>query len=148
MQIRLEGDGTVPVYRQIVERVKDEVALGKLTAGERLPTVRLLAQELKVDRNTVVRAYRILDRDGVISLQHGRGTFVRAHTQHPDLRHLREERLELLLGEAIARSLSLGYMPVEIERAFLKRMTEWQRARKKVAPEARGKRRSNGKGRQ
>ncbi len=131
MDIRIDGDNGVPVYRQIVDAIKHQVAVGERVPGEQLPTVRQLAGELHVDRNTVVRAYRVLDREGVISMQQGRGTFIKAHAAAPELTRHRQERLDLILGESITRALSLGYAPEEIERSFAKRMAEWQRARKK-----------------
>ena len=132
MRISVDGDHHEPLYRRIVDEIKHQIAVGKLQRGEQLPTVRGLAQQLKVDRNTVVRAYRILDRDGVISLQHGRGTFVRSHPQHPQLARHREERLRVLVSEAIAKGLALGYSTEEIEQAFSKNMKEWRRARSNV----------------
>ena len=67
----------VPIYLQLIEQVKRSVALGVLVAGERLPTVKQLATELTVNPNTVARAYRDLERDGVIETSVGRGSFVR-----------------------------------------------------------------------
>jgi GntR family transcriptional regulator len=143
MRIQLDGEMGAPMYRRIVNAVKHQVAVGALAQGERLPTVRQLAQDLSVDRNTIVRAYRILDREGVISLQHGRGTFVKTHARHPLLTRHRQERLLLMIGEGIAHALSLGYAPEEIQGAFSKRMAEWRRARnrsgKKLASSTRRK---------
>lgn len=128
MEIRIDGDDGVPVYRQIVEAIKHQVAVGALAPGARLPTLRRLAQELGVDRNTVVRAYRVLSREGVISLQQGRGSFVKSHSRHPEVTRHRHERLQLIVGESIARALSLGYSPDEIEHTFANRLAEWKRA--------------------
>ncbi len=130
MEIRIDADNGVPVYRQIVDAVKHQVAAGTMAPGEQLPTVRQLAEELRVDRNTVVRAYRVLEREGVISLQQGRGTFIKTHAQNPDLARHRRDRLELIVGESITRALSLGYTPEEIEQAFQARMSEWRQVRK------------------
>ncbi len=138
MWIHLNGDYKTPVYRQIGDTIKHQVAVGELAQGERLPTVRQLAQDLGVDRNTVVRAYRLLDREGVISLQHGRGTFVKTPSQHPHLARHRREHLDLLMGEGIARALSLGYAPDEIRQTFARRLREWQRAREQVRPRGSG----------
>ena len=66
----------VPIYLQLVEQVKRSVALGVLAPGERLPTVKQLASDLIVNPNTVARAYRELERDGVIETSVGRGSFV------------------------------------------------------------------------
>lgn len=135
MEIHLDADANAPVYRQIVEKIRHQVATGALCQGERLPTVRQLAQDLRVDRNTTLRAYRVLHREGVISLQHGRGTFVRASAQHPHLTRHRRHALETLMDESVARALSLGYLPDEIKGAFDKRLTQWQRARRAARKE-------------
>lgn len=129
MHIQIDGGKGAPVYQQIVEAIKHQVATGTLAAGERLPTVRKLASDLNVDRNTTLRAYRILHREGVISLEHGRGTFVRSKPEHPALTAHRQQTLEHLTNEAIVRALSLGYAPEEVERAFTKQLTRWRRMR-------------------
>ncbi len=68
----------VPIYLQLIEQVTRAIALGTLTPGEKLPTVKALALELIVNPNTVARAYRDLERDGIISTSAGRGSFIRA----------------------------------------------------------------------
>jgi GntR family transcriptional regulator len=135
MQIRLDAEQSAPVYHQIVEAIRHQVATGALAQGERLPTVRQLAQDLSIDRNTILRAYRVLHREGVISLQHGRGTFVRTTARHPHMTQHRRRALETLMDESIARALSLGYTPKEIEGAFTKRLTRWQSARRAARKE-------------
>lgn len=130
MQIRLDTEQNAPVYRQIAEAIRHQVATGALVQGERLPTVRQLAQDLSIDRNTTLHAYRVLHREGVISLQPGRGTFVRTTARHPHLTQHRQRALETLMDESIARALSLGYTPQQVEGAFTKRLTQWQRARR------------------
>jgi GntR family transcriptional regulator len=67
----------VPIYQQIVEQVKRSTALGVLQAGEQLPTVKQLALDLTINPNTVARAYRDLERDGVIATAPGRGSFAK-----------------------------------------------------------------------
>jgi GntR family transcriptional regulator len=69
----------VPIYLQLIEQVKRSVAIGILTAGEQLPTVKQLALDLTINPNTVAKAYRELERDGVIETAAGRGSFVRAN---------------------------------------------------------------------
>lgn len=132
MEINLDEARGAPVYRQIVEAIRHQVATGVLIPGERLPTVRELAGELKVDRNTALKAYRVLHREGVLSLQHGRGTFVRARQNAPQLVEHRRYVLATLMDESLVRALSLGYGPEEIETAFRKRMVNWRRARARV----------------
>ena len=69
----------VPIYLQVIEQVKRSVALGVLAAGEQLPTVKQLALDLTINPNTVAKAYRELERDGVIETAAGRGSFVRGN---------------------------------------------------------------------
>ena len=76
MQIRISGSDGVPIYRQIVNQVKYLVAVGRMSVGEQLPTVRALAEQLVVNPNTVARAYRELESAGVIASRQGSGAFV------------------------------------------------------------------------
>jgi GntR family transcriptional regulator len=69
----------VPIYLQLIEQIKRSVALGVLSAGEQLPTVKQLAVNLTINPNTVGKAYRDLERDGVIETAPGRGSFVRTN---------------------------------------------------------------------
>src|SRR5437764_12830109 len=76
MQIHLDpGDG-VPIYLQIVHQVKYLVASGRLLPGEELPPIRALAERLVINPNTVARAYRELERQGVVTKRSTTGTFV------------------------------------------------------------------------
>jgi GntR family transcriptional regulator len=75
--ITVDPRNGVPVYRQVIDQIKRAVAVGVLAGGEQLPTVKALALQLTVNANTVARAYRDLERDGVIQTAVGRGSFVR-----------------------------------------------------------------------
>jgi GntR family transcriptional regulator len=77
--ITVDPRNGIPVYRQVIDQVKRAVAVGVLAEGEQLPTVKALALQLTVNANTVARAYRDLERDGVIETAVGRGSFVRAN---------------------------------------------------------------------
>ncbi|MCB1127667.1 MAG: GntR family transcriptional regulator [Verrucomicrobiae bacterium] len=81
MRVQLNFKSGVPVYLQIVEQVKAAVAAGSLRPDEALPSVRVLAEELRVNRNTVARAYGELAVQGVVSNEAGRGCFIRDHGQ-------------------------------------------------------------------
>ncbi len=69
----------VPIYLQVIEQIKRSVAVGVLSSGEQLPTVKQLALDLTINPNTVAKAYRELERDGVIETSPGRGSFVKAN---------------------------------------------------------------------
>jgi GntR family transcriptional regulator len=76
MLIRIEPSSAVPVYRQIVDQIRYQIASGDLRVGDRLPSVRELARQLPVNQNTVLKAYDLLAQDGLISCRKGDGTFV------------------------------------------------------------------------
>ena len=88
MFVELRADDPRPVYRQIADEVRRAVAVGILKPGEALPAARELAQQLKLNPNTVQHAYRTLAQDGVIETRRGVGAFVAAsprkeHRQNP-----------------------------------------------------------------
>ncbi len=76
MLISLDFRSGQPIYVQIIEQIRQMVAAGELKPGDQLPTVRQLATDLRVNFNTVARAYRLLDEAGLISTQQGRGTYI------------------------------------------------------------------------
>lgn len=102
MHIHIANDG-VPIYLQIVNQVKYLVASGRLAAGEELPPIRTLAEQLQVNPNTVARAYRELERDGLVTKRRTAGTYV-SGAGSPLARRERLkiliERLDVLLAEA------------------------------------------------
>jgi GntR family transcriptional regulator len=76
MQVRIDHASDRPVYLQIMDQVKRDIALGHLLRDERLPTVRQLAQDLAINPNTIAKAYRQLEQEGVIVTKAGAGAFV------------------------------------------------------------------------
>ncbi|NLG83112.1 MAG: GntR family transcriptional regulator [Firmicutes bacterium] len=78
MWFHLDPSGGTPIYLQIVDQIKQAVAGGILRPGERLPSTRDLAIELAVNPNTVIKAYQVLEREGIIEIPRGRGAFVAA----------------------------------------------------------------------
>jgi len=76
MQFRIDNASDRPVYLQIIDQVKRDIALGRLAKDERLPTVRQLAQQLAINPNTIAKAYRQLEQEGIIVTRAGAGAFV------------------------------------------------------------------------
>ena len=76
MQPLIDSTSSRPAYQQLVDHVKREVALGRFLPGERLPTVRELAAQLILNPNTIARAYRLLEHEGIITTRPGAGAFV------------------------------------------------------------------------
>ena len=87
MDIILSNSSGEPIYRQIVTQIKAQITSGTLTAGDALPSMRLLAQQLRISVITTKRAYEELERDGFIENFTGRGCFVKAQNKE----FLREE---------------------------------------------------------
>ena len=110
MDITIETDTSEPVYEQIVRKIHDAVKSGKLKPDTPLPTVRQLAGDLVINRNTVGRAYRMLEEQGVILTAGRKGTFVRqdAVREVAKVRTTRAERvmkrvIRTLLGDGLSR---------------------------------------------
>lgn len=97
MRFRLDPRSGVPVYRQLVDQVRHAVSLGLLQPGEQLPPVRDVVTQIRINPNTVHRAYRDLESEGLVRGEQGRGTFVlaTARTKPPDPVRRDELRAEL-----------------------------------------------------
>ena len=122
MIFRLNLESGVPVYRQIIDQVHAGRASGSLAPGQRLPTVRQLAVDLKVNPNTVVRAYRELELTGFLTTHQGTGTFLtEAKMERSVAEH--EEKLDRLVAEFVARAGREGFTIREL-RARLKDFAE------------------------
>src|SRR5688572_9071834 len=76
MQLHINSSDGVPIYLQIVNQVKHLVAAARLEPGDEIPPIRVLAQQLLVNPNTVARAYLELERAGIVTKRHGSGTYV------------------------------------------------------------------------
>jgi len=79
INFNLNPAGGTPFYRQIIDQIKFGIASGNLKAGEQLPTVRALAVQLKVNLNTIAKAYKELEILGILDTQQGSGTFINAN---------------------------------------------------------------------
>ena len=110
MQIRISTSEGVPIYRQIASQVKYLVASDRLAEGEQLPSVRALAEQLVVNPNTVARAHRELETDGVIASRQGAGSFVTGNGSplaQRTKRKMLQERIDALLAEANAMDVDV-----------------------------------------
>jgi GntR family transcriptional regulator len=124
--IEIDLRSHVPIYVQIVERVKHLMATGMLNPGDQLPTVRQLAADLRVNFNTVARAYRLLDEAGVISTQQGRGTYVVERLKPGNAVQLRKEALEGLTLSFLHDARRLGLEPDEVARTTESLLNRWR----------------------
>jgi GntR family transcriptional regulator len=111
--LRVDSGSTTPVYHQVVQQVRFLIESGQIRQGERLPSARLLAQNLGVNRNTVAKAYGLLRDGGLIETRGAAGTVVTAAAVAAPAAAVREEAQELL-AEPVRAALALGLTPDEI----------------------------------
>ena len=104
----------VPIYHQLIEQVKRSVAIGVLSPGEQLPTVKQLALDLTINPNTVARAYRDLERDQVIETAAGRGSFVRGNGAATTARKTLSDVAVESLSHAIREAKTIGLTRPEV----------------------------------
>jgi GntR family transcriptional regulator len=121
--IRVDLRSDTPIYLQIVEQIRRQLQSGELKKGDQLPTVRQLAADLRINFNTVARAYRILDEAGLISTQHGRGTYIWETLTDESEETLQGTRLKNLARDFLETALADGHSAAEI-RAVINEITE------------------------
>jgi GntR family transcriptional regulator len=95
IQFHLDPSSGVATYLQIVQQVKEALRLGTIDVGDQLPTVREVVADLAINPNTVAKAYRDLEREGLVIARQGRGTFIASTLARASLRHHEELRAEL-----------------------------------------------------
>jgi len=109
LTLHLDFHSGLPIYAQIVNQIQSQLANKVIKPGDQLPTVRALASELKVNFNTVARAYRILDEARIISTQQGRGTYITEIPPPEAVERLRHESLETLAQRFVSEASRLGF---------------------------------------
>jgi GntR family transcriptional regulator len=114
LKFEIDFRSGIPGYLQIVEQVQRWLSEGEIKPGDQLPTVRQLASELRVNFNTIARAYRMLDDAGLISTQRGRGTYLLDRPTEETKRLLRTETLELQIKRMLASLSRQGFTKEEI----------------------------------
>jgi GntR family transcriptional regulator len=126
MNLQIDPESKVPIYIQLEEQIRAHVAAGQLQPGDQLPTIRELAADLRVNYNTIARVYLDLDRDGIISTQRGRGTFVAGVPDEDELAQMRQEKLRAIVDAALDEARTLGYEPAEIAATFQEELGRWR----------------------
>jgi GntR family transcriptional regulator len=117
MEITIQANSPEPVYEQIVRQVQDAVASGALEPGAALPTVRQLAGDLRLNRNTVARAYKQLEDRGVILTAGRKGTFVREQASR-EIERIKASRAERSMQHLVAALLRDGLSGAQITALF------------------------------
>jgi GntR family transcriptional regulator len=126
LMLEIDFRSGLPIYTQIVNQVQSQIASGILQPGDQLPTVRALAEELRVNFNTIARAYRILDEARVISTQQGRGTYITEIPPPEVTQRLRRESLEALTHRYISEAMRLEFSRQEISTIVNEQLKSWK----------------------
>ena len=124
--LQIDFRSGLPIYTQIVNQVQAQVAGGILKPGDQLPTVRALAEELRVNFNTIARAYRILDEARIISTQQGRGTYITEIPPPKVKEKLRRESLQALTERFISEAMRLEFSKEEISEMVKDQIKDWE----------------------
>ena len=118
----LEFDDKMPIYLQIMDRIKMDIVTEKLKANDKLPSVREMAITLKVNPNTLQRAYQELERLGIVYTQRGMGTFVGEGENMVD--ELKQHMAKEVMDSFILRMKRLGFTEDEIIRNISQNIIE------------------------
>jgi GntR family transcriptional regulator len=132
MFIRIEPSSSSPIYRQIMDQIKHQVAAGMLKAGDKVPSVRQLAGQLAVNQNTILKVYGELCREHVLEVDRGNGTVVAQGNSMLSMSD-RKRTVAALLREAAVQAIHLG-IPVEQTHALLEKEYQAIEAERKRSP--------------
>ena len=117
VDITIDIDNPVPQFEQLIEQIKAAVMAGALKAGDALPSIRQLANDLELNSKTVAKAYKLLERDAVIETKGYRGTYVHPRAKANCKSNLQEGTLSRL-AETVAELREAGVTDSEIRNAF------------------------------
>ena len=121
---RLNQSSGIPIYLQLMEQVKHAIETGALREGDQLPTIRKLAEDLVMNPNTVARAYRELEHEGVLEVKHGSGAFIKESVAG---RSRLIHKAQSVMQSTIGRLLLLGLTDDELRRVFENELARAQR---------------------
>ncbi len=108
----MEFDSRIPIYIQIIERIQRDIILGKLAIGDKLPSVRVMASECKVNVNTMQRVYQELEREGIIFSVRGKGSFI---TESEEMISIIKHKMALDMTRSFVRGMQeIGYTQPQI----------------------------------
>ena len=122
MIARIDFQSGVPVYLQIVQQVKAAAATGLIRPGDPLPSVRAMAEDLRINRNTVARAYAELESESVIETRQGSGCFLKDGGASPLRKSVRSGRLAEALDAVIVQAHHLQISDTELQSLLIERL--------------------------
>jgi GntR family transcriptional regulator len=113
MFIRIEPSSSVPIYRQIADQIRYQIAAGILKEGDKIPSVRELASQLAVNQNTILKVYNELCRENILKIERGEGTFVSSGRQNISI----DERKDMVAGPLREAAVLAMQLDIPIEQA-------------------------------
>jgi GntR family transcriptional regulator len=129
MEFQIDVTSRVPIYRQLADQIRSAVARGRLSASQRLPSVRDLSRQLVINPNTVAKVYTELEREGLLLTRPGLGVFV-AQSGTELTRKVRRERITTLIDQVFTEAVLLEFSSEEVQQLFNERARQfdWERA--------------------
>ena len=113
IEFRLDPSTGIPFYRQIIDQIRFGIALGQLTVGEQLPTVRAMADDLAVNPNTVTKAYKELEIQRILDTQQGTGTFI-GELKMELSKQERSKKLKSICQQYLTMASAYGFTTEEV----------------------------------
>ena len=117
MVLYVDTESSVPVYAQVADQVRCAIAYGALVSGDPLPSLRETALRLRINPQTIAKAYRVLEQEGLVTTIHGRGTYVASGLDEPS-RQFRQKALRQAVEQMILDARNLGVTREELRRVF------------------------------
>jgi GntR family transcriptional regulator len=127
MFLRIESSSAVPIYCQLAEQIREQIAAGLLKPGQQVPSVRQLAADLAINQNTILKVYNELVREGVLTMERGSGTYVSdrvAGQVEESRRQIVTEALAKAADKAVGLGVSLEQVQQWLEKEYRKRKRE------------------------
>lgn len=118
-------DFSQPLYEQVIAQMRQAIVRGEIGLGEKIPSVRELAQLLKINPNTVMRAYQELEREGLTEKRRGQGTFITSSSER--VQAVRQSFAEQYMAEFVTNMKNLGFQWHEIQSSL---QQHWQQEQK------------------
>ena len=137
LKFDLDFRSGIPIYVQVVEHIRESVLNGDLKPGDQLPTVRSMALDLRVNFNTIARAYRLLDEAGIISTQQGRGTYILALPSPEVEEDLQHQSIRSMIYHHLQDAARLGASPEDVQRFLQEQVDHWKETGSLLNPEIR-----------
>ncbi|MGE5458844.1 MAG: GntR family transcriptional regulator [Methanobacterium sp.] len=125
MWFDVDPRSSTPIYLQLVQGIKEAIARGVLQTGDRLPTVRDLASEIRINPNTIAKAYARLEQEGLIETMRSRGTFVAAGSTPVNLEQ-RYKKLAEHMQAMLVEAYHMGISQAELERFIMEHLRDWE----------------------